>query len=104
MILPGMYENLIVKNAQYKRSLYYDLLTSANFLSFSDSDSDSSSKLKQGNNVKKESMPPGTSGVTGKKARSMQSSSAALEASNIKNYHSSPSNSRVSVRTIFCFK
>ena len=50
-------------------------------------------------------MHPGTSGVTGKKVGSMQSSSAAPEASNIKNYnHSSPSNSRVSVRTIFCFK
>ena len=74
-------------------------------MSFSDSDSDSSSKLKHGNNVNKESTPPGTSGVTGKKAGSMQSSSAALEASNIKNYnHSSPSHSRVSVRTIFCFK
>ena len=73
-------------------------------MSFSDSDSDSSSKLKPGKNIK-ESMHPGTSGVTGKKAGSMQSSSAALEASNIKNYnHSSPSHSRVSVRTIFCFK
>ena len=81
--------------------MYYDLLTSANFLSFSDSDSDSSSKLKQGNNVNKESMHPSTSGVAGKNAGSMQSSSAASEASNIKNYnHSSPSNSRVSVRTI----
>ena len=75
-----------------------------NFLSSSDSDSDSSSKLKQSNNVIKQSMPPGTSGVAGKKAGSMQSPSTALEASNIKNYnHSSPSNSRVSVRYILCF-
>ena len=49
-------------------------------------------------------MPPGASALAGKKAGSMQSPSTALEASNIKNYnHSSPSNSRVSVRYIFCF-
>merc|ERR1712061_552572 len=58
---------------------------------------DSSSKLKQSNNVIKQSMPPGASVLAGKKAGSMQSPSTALEASNIKNYnHSSPSNSRVS--------
>ena len=73
------------------------------FLSSSDSDSDSSSKLKQSNNAIKQSMPPGASVLAGKKAGSMQSPSTALEASNIKNYnHSSPSNSRVSVRYIFC--
>jgi len=90
--------NLHDSNSSSKQNKKGDNLSSDSSSDISsDSDSDSSSKLKQGNNVNKESMHPSTSGVAGKNAGSMQSSSAASEASNIKNYnHSSPSNSRVS--------